>query len=479
MIETCSKGLFKPIDALFLQIPKKHLETDSSLYRKEIIQRSGREILSELQKTPILTPGECILTSGYRFPNTKYFIHIALPKYSMAFPEASISAVHLGIRNAIDICIENGFSTIILGKDIFKPQANFPVKDCVEVILRTFRSCLENVNNEINKIIFCIDNDEIFKVVYFYMTVFFPRNSEELERTKNFVKSFHLNKYGDIILPKRCLSKIRKEINFNGSIKNTGEDKWLSFNEVGMIDFDEIENNFNDEEIVKETFNEEIEFSKYFYYKSMRNLDDNIENKFEDLNIISYKGYISNRQIYFFHLRTINFSKLEKYNLLEEFVLFLYKYFQKNYEINKKISLIIFCRDINKDNYPTKSFIDIVQKIVLSVSTLQTINFDNIDINFMMPDFLFKCYFKVIQVIIKDYILDRVSTYENYDELNSTFNYSLNLDENIEKIITTILLKFGTIYEEIAEIKEKRFEQDKYKKIRYKNYDNFFKEDNN
>ena len=152
---------FGNLDVLILQIPKKHLITKPSDYRINIIQRCGEEIFNELIKNPILSPGECILTSSFKLHNVKYLIHSALPKFSFNYSEASYSALHLSIRNSLDICIENNYKNIIFGKDIFQPTENFPLNEATEVIIRTLRKVLENFGEYFSNIIIAIDDENI------------------------------------------------------------------------------------------------------------------------------------------------------------------------------------------------------------------------------------------------------------------------------------------------------------------------------
>ena len=167
-------GFFKSIDALALQIPKKHLVTKPSKYRLSIIQKCGEAIYTELSKEPVIALGDYVITNSYSLYKVKNLIHSALPKYSENFTNASLSSLHLSIRNIIDCCIENNFENLILGKDIFNPAENFPLNESVEVVIRTLRKCLDKVGNYFKNIIIAIDDDTILNKIDFYMRVFFP-----------------------------------------------------------------------------------------------------------------------------------------------------------------------------------------------------------------------------------------------------------------------------------------------------------------
>ena len=91
IITICGSNYFQTIDALLLQIPKKHLIQTPSNYRINIIQNCGEEIYKNLSENPFLSPGECLLTSAFKFPGLKYLIHCALPKFSKSYFEASLN----------------------------------------------------------------------------------------------------------------------------------------------------------------------------------------------------------------------------------------------------------------------------------------------------------------------------------------------------------------------------------------------------
>ena len=458
---------FGNLDVLILQIPKKHLITKPSDYRINIIQRCGEEIFNELIKNPILSPGECILTSSFKLHNVKYLIHSALPKFSFNYSEASYSALHLSIRNSLDICIENNYKNIIFGKDIFQPTENFPLNEATEVIIRTLRKVLENFGEYFSNIIIAIDDENIFNTIIFYMKIFFPRNKEEENKYKKYIKPLQTTNFGDLILPQRSI-KINKFIkekdlrNFN--FKN---------NDLIGFDFEEGNNDYiNDKIRIGEVFKEEIDFAKKFYYLNNKEYNESLETYFDDLNCLQFKGTdINKRQIFFLYLKLINFNKLEDYQLENDFLLYCYQYFKNNFQNGKNLSLIILCKDIDKINYPPKGIIETVQKMLLSISTLNAISdIKNIQICFLLPDFLFKCYYQVIKIFIKNTIIDQIKIYESYEEFNE--DYFLDLDNELEKRINNTLSRITDKYEEIYDKKKEKENIEKYSKTRFK--ENYF-----
>ena len=367
----------------------------------------------------------------------------------------------------MDICIENNYNNIIFGKDIFQPTENFPLNEATEVIIRTLRKVLENFNEYFNNIIIAIDDENIFNHLIFYLKIFFPRNKEEEDKYNKFIKPLQTTDYGDLILPHRSIKIDKyikeKELN-NFSYKN---------NDLFGFDFEEGNNDYiNDKQRIGEIFKEEIDFAKKFYYINNREYNEYLETHFDDLNFLQFKGTDMNkRQIFFLYLKLINFNKLEDYQLENDFLLYCYEYFKNNFQNGKNLSLIILCKDIDKINYPPKGIIETVQKMLLSVSTLNAIgDIKNIEIFFLLPDFLFKCYYQVIKIFIKNSIIDQIKSYDTYDEFNN--DYFLDLDSDLENRINTTLKRITDKYEEIYDKKKEKENNDKYSKTRFK--ENYF-----
>ena len=299
------------------------------------------------------------------------------------------------------------------------------------------------------------------------MKIFFPRNKEEEDKYKKYIKPLQTTDYGDLILPNRSI-KIDKYIkekelsNFN--YKN---------NDLFGFDFEEGINDYiNDKQRIGEIFKEEIDFAKKFYYLNNREYNEYLETHFDDLNFLQFKGTdINKRQIFFLYLKLINFNKLEDYQLENDFLLYCYEYFKNNFQNGKNLSLIILCKDIDKINYPPKGIIETVQKMLLSVSTLNAIgDIKNIEICFLLLDFLFKCYYQVIKIFIKNSIIDQIKSYDTYDEFNN--DYFLDLDSDLENRINTTLKRITDKYEEIYDKKKEKENNDKYSKTRFK--ENYF-----
>ena len=311
-------GFFKSIDALALQIPKKHLVTKPSKYRLSIIQKCGEAIYTELSKEPVIALGDYVITNSYSLYKVKNLIHSALPKYSENFTNASLSSLHLSIRNIIDCCIENNFENLILGKDIFNPAENFPLNESVEVVIRTLRKCLDKVGNYFKNIIIAIDDDTILNKIDFYMRVFFPRNEEEKNIYKKYIKNIPETEYGDLVMTNRNIT-VSKHIK-----ENEKYIKSISYNDMDNFTFEDNDNK-NDSQRIKEIFNEEVDFAKKFYYDNIKHYNEDIESKFENLNFISYKGTDrAKRQIYFVYLKMLDFQKMEEYKLEKDMLLYCY-----------------------------------------------------------------------------------------------------------------------------------------------------------
>lgn len=320
---------------MILQIPKKHLIKKPTVYRQNIIKRCGEEIYTELSKDPFLSLCDYIVTNSYHLTGVNYLIHTALPKYSSCYSNASKSALHLSIRNVLDLCCENKYSTIILGKDIFNPSELFPINESIEVVLRTLRCCLEIIGNEMNKIILCIEDKIIYTNIINQLKIFFPRNNNEEAEYRKHIQPFRQNEYGDLIDPLKTIS-IRKDFteidpfkhqkNGHYSFYNTKPSIISSYNDLESFDFEENSNQeSHDKYKIGRVFKEEVDFAKKFYYDNIIKYNEKIESIFEEMNFITFKGTdFYKRQLFFIYLQLIDFYQLENIGLQNEFLLFTF-----------------------------------------------------------------------------------------------------------------------------------------------------------
>lgn len=88
----------------------------------------------------------------------------------------------------------------------------------------------------------------------------------------------------------------------------------------------------------------------------------------------------------------------------------------------------------------------------MSFSTLSYFNINELEICLFLPNFFFKVYFQFLKIYINNQLLDRVITYESYNEINE--NYCLGLDKEVETRITNTLLRNKDIYIQILEEKD-------------------------
>ena len=307
------------IDALLLQIPKKHLQTKPSEYRANILKYCDSTINSELKQEQILPLGDYLITHNHGLPKIKYIIHSVLPKYSHQYSNASLSSLHLAMRNCIDACVQNKIKSFIFGKDFFTPSSNFPINNSIEVIIRTIRKCLEIVNKHINYIIISIDDSSILEKVVFYLKVYFPRNEEEINNYKKYIPHNKQTKYGDLIYEERTIT-ISKHIKEKENMNNNNI--YFINNDLENFTFDEMTYT-SDAVRINETFNQEIDYMKKFYYENKHIYSNEIETLFEKMNFLNFKGTdMYKRQIYFLYLRLLDFEQIEKYKLEKYLLLF-------------------------------------------------------------------------------------------------------------------------------------------------------------
>lgn len=122
-----------------------------------------------------------------------------------------------------------------------------------------------------------------------------------------------------------------------------------------------------------------------------------------------------------------------------------------NFQSNRTVSLVFFCKDIEKKHYPPVYIVDTIQKICMSLSTLEHIDLANVDIILFLPGLLFKMYLHFIKMYLPTKLAKNIIILETYDEINQHFYLDIDLD--IEQRISNQLILNRNKLGEIIQIK--------------------------
>lgn len=430
--------------ALFLASPNNNI-TKVSEYRNLILQYVGSQIIFDFQKNTKKT----FITSAYNLKKVDKIIHCILPKYSDNFAKSALDSLHFAYRELYEITLDNDINTIIIGEDIINPNFdnNYELNKSIEIFIRTTRKILEQFNHNINKIIFNITKDEIFNALLFYLKVYFPRNENEKQTYRKYIPNIPIGIYGDLITNYN-ISKIKEQIT-----DKPNNELLYNYNDLNGLSFLQ-QIYYEDSDRLNIVYDDKIYYYKQFYYKNIKNYSIELKGKFEDLNFISFKGTDESRQIFFFYLKLIDWSQMEEMQIDNLLLIYCYQYFKDNYILNKNLSLIFFCNGLENKNFPSKDFLEKLQKILLSLIALKTVDFNHIQIIFFLPDFFFKMFLGCLKLFITNEVSQCIKNVESYDEINDLFYLGLDPDNDIR--INSLLDRNVNFYEDVRNILNSR-----------------------
>ena len=84
----------------------------------------------------------------------------------------------------------------------------------ITIVCRTIRKCLEKIFDKFDKIVFMIEDRELFDKFRENFKMYFPRNKSEEKFYAKFLPNIKQTEYGDIILPERYI-KIKTDFSQN------------------------------------------------------------------------------------------------------------------------------------------------------------------------------------------------------------------------------------------------------------------------
>lgn len=227
----------------------------------------------------------------------------------------------------------------------------------------------------------------------------------------------------------------------------------------------------NDESRITSSLMETKDFAKKFFLEALNNSNKNksdikdIYSYFDKMKFFDYKGSdILKRQIFFFHLKLINFYDIDNEHMTDQLILYLaecnhimiFIYLDIKTTISalknkssQRLSFIIFGKDVLRKNYPTVYFIKTASKIVSSLILNLKLKIDDIEIVLFQPGIMLKLFIYFLRIYVDSNIWNRIEFVENYEMLNEKF--FLEIDEETE--YENIRVKFmndKNVYEDMA-----------------------------
>jgi len=173
---------------------------------------------------------------------------------------------------------------------------------------------------------------------------------------------------------------------------------------------------------------------------------------FDKMKFFDYKGSdMLKRQIFFLHLKLIDFYDLDNEHLTDNLilylsdckVLFIYPLDIKQTlsalkQDSSRLTFIVFCKDALRKNFPSVYFAKTVSKIVSSLNLNEKIKIEDIEVVFFQAGFVLKLFIYFLRIYIEACIWNRLEFIENYDSLNEKYFFEIHEETQYE----TLRIKF-------------------------------------
>ena len=168
-----------------------------------IVNLAGKELKAELSQMEACRTGEAKITPGYNLP-ARFIFHTVGPRYNAKYENAAESALHGCYKSCLQAMKENKIRT--LGLCIINSVSRgYPQEHGAHVALRTVRKCLEIFHEDIDALIFAIDNDYEFDIYHRLMPLYFPRSQPELQLSAKKLEEDLGNEWGEKIIEDRVI----------------------------------------------------------------------------------------------------------------------------------------------------------------------------------------------------------------------------------------------------------------------------------
>lgn len=123
-----------------------------------IHDNAGSKLREETKDLAPITPGEAVITKGYKLPN-KYIIHCLGPRYGIDTPEDKL--LTKCYENALSIAEENNIKSISFPA-ISTGAFGYPTKKAAEISIRTVKN--KSSELKLDLIRFVLFSEEDYKI---------------------------------------------------------------------------------------------------------------------------------------------------------------------------------------------------------------------------------------------------------------------------------------------------------------------------
>lgn len=152
---------------------------DHNPVSERILAFAGPQLQNEIQHTvKVCKTGDAKITKGYNLA-ARYVIHTVGPRYNVRYQTAAESALYNCYRKVMQLVREQNLPTVAICT-IHSSRRGYPAEAGAHIALRTVRRFLEKYGDNIETVIFVVE-DSVLSVYETLMPLYFPRNHNEEE----------------------------------------------------------------------------------------------------------------------------------------------------------------------------------------------------------------------------------------------------------------------------------------------------------
>ena len=195
------RGAAYALEADALLIAANESFTERSGVTGEVWKLLGKELQRECAKCDKVRTGEVAVTGSGRLP-CKKIMHSVGPRYNEQYRTAAENALHFCYRNSLRLLKEEKLRTLA-ATCVYTKRKRYPRDAAAHIVVRTARRFLEKYGDDIDRIVFCFDDDEDKAIYERIVPLYFPRDDKELQNSLANLPDDIGNEDGETVIAER------------------------------------------------------------------------------------------------------------------------------------------------------------------------------------------------------------------------------------------------------------------------------------
>lgn len=189
--------------------------TDRSSLTQRILTKGGPQLRQQLkEQVKVCRTGDAKITKGFSLP-ARFVIHTVGPKYNQKYQTAAESALFSCYSKVLQLVRENGIKSIAI-PPINTIRREYPPHEGAHIALRVVRRFLEKYGDDIDVIVFAVDDVNI-GIYELLLPLYYPRSEREEEYALYYLPKDIGGDNGEPVIPERQIRILEKPVNAHKS----------------------------------------------------------------------------------------------------------------------------------------------------------------------------------------------------------------------------------------------------------------------